>query len=182
MLWNYNYWDLCRCYSPTLRDYLFNRLVTFSFFHLILSFQTLNHEEILYKNSLMSCPLYFHNMCLPHGKPYLIKLNFIFDSSFLCCAWLCCYGPTSGTTHLMDLVNFSLFILSYLIVSDFELWEDSLWELTYLMTFTFSQTRVCLMANLIPLNLTLFLIVHFHAVHGYVATHMHITHVMLLFH
>ena len=23
-----------------------------------------------------------------------------------------CYGPTSGTTHLMDLVNFSLFILS----------------------------------------------------------------------
>ena len=32
-----------------------------------------------------------------------------------------CYGPTSGTTHLMDLANFSLFILSYLIISNFEL-------------------------------------------------------------
>ena len=34
------------------------------------------------------------------------------------------------------------------------------------------------MANLIPLNLTLFLTVHFHAVHGYAATHMHITHIL----
>ena len=32
-----------------------------------------------------------------------------------------CYGPTSGTTHPTDLVNFSLFILSYLITSDFKL-------------------------------------------------------------
>ena len=38
------------------------------------------------------------------------------------------------------------------------------------------------MANLVLLNLTLFLTVHFCAVHGYAATHMHITHVMLLFH
>ena len=34
--------------------------------------------------------------------------------------WSVCYGPTSETTHLTDLVNFSLSILSYLIVSDFE--------------------------------------------------------------
>ena len=33
------------------------------------------------------------------------------------------------------------------------------------------------MANLMPLNLTLFLTVHFHAVHGYAVTHMHIPHV-----
>ena len=34
------------------------------------------------------------------------------------------------------------------------------------------------MANLVLLNLTLFLTVHFRAVHGYAATHMHITHIL----
>ena len=34
------------------------------------------------------------------------------------------------------------------------------------------------MANHVLLNLTLFLTVHFCAVHGYAATHMHITHVL----
>ena len=43
-------------------------------------------------------------------------------------------------------------------------------------------THVCLMANLILLNLILFLTVHYHAVHGYAATHMCPPHVMLLFH
>ena len=43
-----------------------------------------------------------------------------------------------------------------------------------LYTFT---THVCLVANLMPSNLTLFLTVHFHAMHGYAATHMHFTHV-----
>ena len=33
------------------------------------------------------------------------------------------------------------------------------------------------MVNLVSLNLTLFLTVHFHAVHGYAATHMHFPHV-----
>ena len=33
------------------------------------------------------------------------------------------------------------------------------------------------MANLMPSNLTLFLTVHFCAVHGYAATHMHTPHV-----
>ena len=47
-------------------------------------------------------------------------------------------------------------------------------ELEYIKS---SQTHVCLMENLMSSNLTLFLIVHFHAVHGYAATHMHITHV-----
>ena len=89
-----------------------------------------------------------------------------------------CYSPTTGDYIQMDLVNFSLFILFYLIISDFKPWGDSLWELTYLTTFTISQTRVCLMANLVLLKLTLFLIVHFHAVHGYATTHMHITHVL----
>ena len=38
------------------------------------------------------------------------------------------------------------------------------------------------MANLVLSNLTLLLAVHLRAVRGYAATHMHITHVMLLFH
>ena len=43
--------------------------------------------------------------------------------------------------------------------------------------FIISQTHVYLMANLVLLNLTLSLTVHFHAVHGYAATHMRITHI-----
>ena len=74
-----------------LRNYIVNGLVTFLFFDLILSFQTSNCEEILYENSLTSCPSHFHNICLPHGKPYAIKPNFILDSSFPCYAWLCCH-------------------------------------------------------------------------------------------
>ena len=42
------------------RDSFFNGLVTFSSLDLILSFQTLNHEEILYENSLISHPSHFH--------------------------------------------------------------------------------------------------------------------------
>ena len=34
---------------------------------------------------------HFANMCLPHGEPCSIKPNFILDSSFPCCAWLCCH-------------------------------------------------------------------------------------------
>ena len=41
----------------------------------------------------------------------------------------------------------------------------------------FHKTHVCLMANLVLLNLTLFLTVHFCAVHGYTATHMRSPHV-----
>ena len=50
-------------------------------------------------------------------------------------------------------------------------------ELTYLMPYYISQTHVCLMVNLVLLNLTLFLIAHFHAMHGYAATHICTPHV-----
>ena len=33
----------------------------------------------------------FTNTCLSHGEPCFIKPNFILDSSFPCCAWLCCH-------------------------------------------------------------------------------------------
>ena len=29
--------------------------------------------------------------CLPHGKPCFIEPNFILDSLFPCCVWLCCH-------------------------------------------------------------------------------------------
>ena len=40
----------------------------------------------------------FTNTCLPHVKPYVIKPNFIFDSSFLCCAWL---WPHTCASHML---------------------------------------------------------------------------------
>ena len=46
------------------------------------------------------------------------------------------------------------------------------------LSHTLHFTNTCLpMVNLVLLNLTLFLIVHFHAVHGYAATHTHFPHV-----
>ena len=83
-----------------------------------------------------------------------------------------CYSPTHWDYISMDLPNFSLFfILSdhfrLQIVRKFPM--NSLWELTYLTSFTIPQIHVCLMVNLVSLNLTLFLTVHFCAVHGYAA-------------
>ena len=73
------------------RNIIFHGLVIFLLFDLLLSFQTLNCEENLYEISLILHPSHFYHICLPHGKPYINKLNFILDSSFLCCAWLCCH-------------------------------------------------------------------------------------------
>ena len=79
------------------------------------------------------------------------------------------------------LVTFSLFDLILLFqTSNCE--ENLYKDLTYLTPFTFSQTCICLIANLMPSNLTLSLTVYFCAVHGYAVTHMHITYVILLFH
>ena len=77
------------------RDTFFNGLDVSS--SLILSLQTSNHGEILYENSLIPCPSHFTNTSLHHGKCYTIKLNFILDSSFPCCAWLCCHTHAHHT-------------------------------------------------------------------------------------
>ena len=91
-----------------------------------------------------------------------------------------CYGPTPGTTHLTDLFNFSLFVLSNL--SDFKPWGDPLWELTYLMPL-YIFTNTCLPHGKLYLTKPNFILdSSFCAVHGYSATHMRITHVILLFH
>ena len=91
-----------------------------------------------------------------------------------------CYGPTPGTTHLMDLVNFSLSILSNLLRLQTMMRISTRSHLSH--AFHIFSTCVHLMANSMPSNLTLFLTVHLYAVHGYAATHMHITYIMLLFH
>ena len=72
------------CYSSTSGTTFSNVLVIFLSFDLILLFQTLNYEEILYKNSLTYLTL------VTNSQTYVsIMANFILDSLFLCCAWLC---------------------------------------------------------------------------------------------
>ena len=85
------------------------------------------------------------------------------------------YSPTLGTTFSMDLSLFFSLILSY----HFRLQTVRRFSMrTHLPhALHIFTTYVCLMANLMPLNLTLFLTVHFHAMHGYTATYMHTPHV-----
>ena len=85
-------------HSPGL---LFNKLVNFSplWSYLILSLQTLNCEEVSYRNSPISHSFQIHNTCLPHGKSYSIKPNFILDSSLPCCAWLCCHTHVPSSCY-----------------------------------------------------------------------------------
>ena len=94
-----------------------------------------------------------------------------------------CHGPISGTTHLTDLVNFSLFILSYLTISDFKPWGDSLWELTYLMPFTISQNTCMPHGEPCSIKLNLILDSSFLCC-TWLCYHIHAHHTcsMLLFH
>ena len=87
------------CYSPTLRDYILMDLVNFLL--LILSYLIVSDFE-LWGDSLQETHLshtlhHFTNTCLPHGEPCFIKPNFILDSSFPCCAWLCCHPHAHHT-------------------------------------------------------------------------------------
>ena len=91
-------------------------------------------------------------------------------------AWY--YSPILRDYISMDLVKFSSFILSYLTISDFELWGDSPRELTYLMPFFFSQNTCLPHGEPYSIKPNFILDSHFHAVHGYAATHMCITHVL----
>ena len=77
----------------------FNGLSQFSFFHLILSnhFRLWTMRSFSTRTHLSHALHIFTNTCLPHGKPCSIKLNLILDSSFLCCAWLCCHTHVHHT-------------------------------------------------------------------------------------
>ena len=96
------------------------------------------------------------------------------------CQWAYCYSPITGTTFSMDLSFFLFFdlILSFQTSN----YEEILHKNSLISCPSHFTTHVCLMANLMPSNLTLFLTVHLCAVHGYATTYMHITCFMLLFH
>ena len=97
-----------QCYSPTpgttysmdlVNSHLFNRLSQFFTFFLILSdhFKLQTMKRFSMRTHLFHAFHHFTNMCLPHGKHCSIKLNFILDSLFLCCAWLCCHTHAHPT-------------------------------------------------------------------------------------
>ena len=83
------------------RNYTFNRLSQFFSFHLILSdhFRLRTVRRFSTRTHLSHALHIFTNTCLPHDKPCSIKLNFIFNSSFLCCAWLCCHTHAHHTCY-----------------------------------------------------------------------------------
>ena len=83
-LWNSQQWTTTRaqhiCWSQVLFDHLnfcygsitvttfLNRLLNFSLFNLILLFQTSNHEEIHYKDSLIFYAHHHHITLVPYGS------------------------------------------------------------------------------------------------------------------
>ena len=77
-----------------------------------------------------------------------------------------------------------IFLLSLIFSYHFRLWIVRRISMRSHLSYIFHifTTYACLMANLISTNLTLFLTVHFCAVHGYAVIYMYITYVMLLFH
>ena len=73
-----------------LRDYTFNGLNQF-FSFLSDHFRLRTMRRFSTRTHLSHALHIFTNTCSPHGKPCSIKLNLILDSSFPCCAWLCCH-------------------------------------------------------------------------------------------
>ena len=86
------------CYSSTHRNYIQMDITNFSLF--ILSYLIVSDFK-LWGDSLWELTYLFTNMCLPHGKPCSIKLNLILDSSFPCCAWLCCHTHAHHTCSML---------------------------------------------------------------------------------
>ena len=100
--------DLLRSHLPELH---FNGLSQFfSFIYLIWSLQTSNCEEIPYRNSLISCPSPFHKHVFASWRTL----------------FFCMLRSHSQGLHFNGLSQIFSSSLSYLIISDFEPWEDSL--------------------------------------------------------
>ena len=90
--WNGKTPDVSYCYGPTHWDYISMDLVNFSLFFILSDNFRLQTVRRLPTGTHLSHTLHHStNMCLHHGEPCFIKSNFILDSSFLCCAWLCCH-------------------------------------------------------------------------------------------
>ena len=90
------------CYGPTPGTTHSTDLVNFSLF-LILSdcFRLQTVRRFSMRTHLSHTLHTLTNTCLPHGKPYAIKLNSILDSSFPCCAWLCCHTHVHHTCSML---------------------------------------------------------------------------------
>ena len=94
LIWCMSPWTLApwlsSYYSPTYWDYHSTDLVNFSlFFTLSDHFRLWTVRRFSMRTHLSHAFHHFTNTHLPHGEPCFIKPNFILDSSFLCCAWLC---------------------------------------------------------------------------------------------
>ena len=87
----------------SMRTHLFNRLSQFFTFFLILSdcFRLRTMRRLSMRTHLSHTLYHFTNTCLSHGKPCSIKLNFILDSLFPCCAWLCCHTHVHHTCYML---------------------------------------------------------------------------------
>ena len=85
------------CYGPTTGTTFSTDLLIFLPSDLILSFRLQTMKKFSMRTHLSHALHIFTYMCLPHGKPYAIKLNFIVDSSFPCYAWLCCHTHAHHT-------------------------------------------------------------------------------------
>ena len=98
------------CYDSTTGTLFFMDLSFF--FSLILSnlFRLQTIRKISIRPHLSYTLLHFTNTCLPHGKPYAIKLNLILDSLSLYCAWLCYH------THAHHMFYASLSFCHYHVV------------------------------------------------------------------
>ena len=83
------------------KELLFNGLSQFFTFHLILSdqFRLQTVRRFPMGTHLSHTLHHFTNTCLPHGEPCFIKSNFILDSSFPCCAWLCCHTHVPSSCY-----------------------------------------------------------------------------------
>ena len=80
-----------------------NRLSQFSSFYLILSYlfrlQTMRRFSM---RTHLSHALHHSQTCVClMANLVLLKLNLILDSSFLCCAWLCCHTHAHHTCSML---------------------------------------------------------------------------------
>ena len=94
--------QLCLLWSH-LRDYTFNGLSQFFTPYLISSnsFRLQTVRRFSMRTHLFHALHIFMDTCLPHDEPCSIKLNFILDSSFLCCAWLCHHTYAHHTCSML---------------------------------------------------------------------------------
>ena len=95
---------LTSCYGPTSGTTHLTDLVNFSLLFILSDlFRLQTMKRFSTRTHLFHALHHFMNMCLPHGEPCSIKPNFILDSSFLHCAWLCCHTHAPCFSSILPL-------------------------------------------------------------------------------